>query len=253
MPLGTTRGGTTPGGTMFRPVSQGRMSEVIVEQIRLLIRQGKLTPGDRLPAERDLCERFEVSRVTVREALRVLEAAGLIEIRVGARGGAFVTAPSSHRVGEGIADLLSMSSLAPADVTEARMVLELGIIPMVCERAVAEDIADLREICARARNALGDDDYQLSLSTEFHVRVAQAAHNGAIELLVKSLREAMLMSLAHAHEGTPMGETGVREHIAFVDAIEARDVAKATAIMSEHLRRTAERVGTTAPTLGTRT
>jgi GntR family transcriptional regulator, transcriptional repressor for pyruvate dehydrogenase complex len=238
---------------MFRPVSQGRMSEVIVEQIRLLIRQGKLTPGDRLPAERDLCERFEVSRVTVREALRVLEAAGLIEIRVGARGGAFVTAPTSLRVGEGLADLLSMSSLAPADVTEARRVLELGIIPMVCERAGTQDIADLREICARARNALGDHDYQLSLSTEFHIRIAQAAHNGAIELLVKSLREAMLMSLAQAHQETPMGETGLREHIAFVDAIEARDVAKATAIMDKHLRRTAERVGAPAPGVPTGT
>ncbi len=89
---------------LFRPVNQGRMSEVIIEQIRLLIRQGQLKPGDRLPAERDLCERFQVSRVTVREALRVLEAAGLIEIRVGARGGTFVTAPTSVRVGEGITD-----------------------------------------------------------------------------------------------------------------------------------------------------
>jgi DNA-binding FadR family transcriptional regulator len=237
-------GPASTGGGMFRPVSQGRMSEVIVEQIRLLIRQGKLNPGDRLPAERDLCERFQVSRVTVREALRVLEAAGLIEIRVGARGGAFVTAPSSMHVGEGIADLLSMSTVSAAEVTEARLVLELGIIPIVCERAVEQDIQDLREICARAMDALGDDDYQLSLSTEFHVRVAQAAHNGAIEMLVKSLREALLMSLVRAHEGVPMGEAGVREHMAFVDAIEARDADKASAIMAGHLRRTAERVGT---------
>jgi GntR family transcriptional regulator, transcriptional repressor for pyruvate dehydrogenase complex len=236
-------GAATTGGEMFRPVSQGRMSEVIVEQIRLLIRQGKLNPGDRLPAERDLCERFKVSRVTVREALRVLEAAGLIEIRVGARGGAFVTAPSSLRVGEGIADLLSMSTLSAAEVTEARLVLELGIIPMVCERAVEQDFQDLREICARALDALGDNDYQLSLSTEFHIRVAQAAHNGAIELLVKSLREALLMSLARAHREVPVGEAGVREHMAFVDAIEARDAAKAGAIMAAHLRRTAQRVG----------
>lgn len=231
---------------MFRPVNQGRMSEVIVEQIRLLIRQGKLNPGDRLPAERDLCDRFQVSRVTVREALRVLEAAGLIEIRVGARGGAFVTAPSSLRVGEGIADLLSMSTMSAAEVTEARLVLELGIIPMVCERAVAQDIQDLRGLCERALNALGDHDYQLSLSTEFHIRVAQAAHNAAIELLVKSLREALLMSLVRAHREVPMGEAGVREHIAFVDAIEARDVAKANAIMAGHLRRTAQRVGALA-------
>src|ERR1700753_2073777 len=87
---------------LFSRVSVGRISEIIVDQIRLLMRQGQLKPGDRLPPERDLCERCGVSRVTVREALRMLESSGLVEIRVGARGGAFVTAPSSDRVGEGL-------------------------------------------------------------------------------------------------------------------------------------------------------
>src|ERR1700710_2802950 len=96
-----------PYDNLFMPVSVGRVSQVIVEQIRVLVRDGKLKRGDRLPSERDLCERFGVSRVTVREALRVLEASGLVEIRVGARGGAFVTSPSSDRLGEGFADLLS--------------------------------------------------------------------------------------------------------------------------------------------------
>jgi DNA-binding FadR family transcriptional regulator len=77
-----------PAGTeLFNPVSLGRVSQVIVDQIRLLIHQGRLTPGDRLPSERELCSRFGVSRVTVREALRVLEAGGLVEIR-SAHGGA---------------------------------------------------------------------------------------------------------------------------------------------------------------------
>jgi GntR family transcriptional repressor for pyruvate dehydrogenase complex len=246
-PAGASLDGPADRDELFHPVNQGRMSEVIVEQIRLLIRQGRLTPGDRLPAERELCERFGVSRVTVREALRVLEAAGLIEIRVGARGGAFVTTPSSVRVGEGLTDLLSMSSLSAAEVTEARVVLELGIIPMVCERASEQDIADLRAICDRAMQALGDDDYELSLSAEFHVRVAHSAHNGAIELLVRSLREPLLLSLAHAHQRAPMGRTGVEEHMAFVEAVAERDAAKATAIMHRHLGRTLERVSRAAP------
>src|ERR1700749_872486 len=99
---------------LFSRVSVGRISEIIVEQIRLLMRQGQLKPGDRLPPERDLCERFGVSRVTVREALRMLESSGLVEIRVGASGGAFVTAPSSDRVGEGLADLLTLSVIDAA-------------------------------------------------------------------------------------------------------------------------------------------
>src|SRR3954453_4795296 len=93
---------------LFKAVSSSRVSQLIVDQIRLLLKEERLQPGDRLPSERELCVQFGVSRVTVREALRSLEASGLVEIRVGARGGAFVTAPSSRRVGEGLADLLSL-------------------------------------------------------------------------------------------------------------------------------------------------
>ena len=87
-------------GGMFTAVSPNRMSEAIVDQIKTLIRTNRLRPGDRLPSERELCERMGVSRVTVREALRILEAGGLVEIRVGARGGAFVTTVS-HRAPAG--------------------------------------------------------------------------------------------------------------------------------------------------------
>src|SRR5262245_46503853 len=108
-----------PEPDLFSPVSLGRVSQVIVDQIRALIHQGRLRPGDRLPSERELCSRFGVSRVTVREALRVLEAGGLVDIRVGAHGGAFVTTPTHERLGEGLADLLRLSPLTASEVTEA--------------------------------------------------------------------------------------------------------------------------------------
>src|SRR6202142_1022051 len=154
---------------LFTRDSVGRISAIIVEQIRLLMRQGQLKPGCRLPPERDLCERFSVSRVTVREALRMLESSGLVEIRVGARGGAFVTVPNSDRVGEGLADLLTLSVISPADMSEVRMVLETGIVPLVCERATEEDLAGLEAICQRSDAALEAGDYPDALSLEFHL------------------------------------------------------------------------------------
>jgi GntR family transcriptional repressor for pyruvate dehydrogenase complex len=230
-------------GDLLSRVSIGRISEVIVDQVRLLIRQGQLTAGDRLPSERELCERFGVSRVTVREALRVLEANGLVEIRVGARGGAFVTAPSSRLVGEGIADLISLATLTAAEVTESRRVFELGIVPLVCERATDEDIAALYEICDRSKAALQGDDYPLELSAEWHERYAASAHNRAVTMLVSSLHGPLLMSLERAREAAPLhGRRGVEEHRALVDAIAARDMDKAKALMSAHLDRTADRV-----------
>ncbi len=231
-------------GELLSRVSIGRISEMIVDQIRLLIRQGQLQAGDRLPSERELCERFGVSRVTVREALRVLEASGLVEIRVGARGGAFVSVPSSRRVGEGISDLITLASLEAVEVTEARMVFELGIVPLVCERATEQDIAELYEICDRSDAALQGDEYPLTLSAEWHTRYAQATHNRAVLMLVESLHGPLLMSLEKARHVVPVhGRLGVEEHRALVDAIAARDADRATELMRTHLQRTAERLG----------
>ncbi|GAA1881350.1 FadR/GntR family transcriptional regulator [Asanoa iriomotensis] len=228
---------------MFKAVSLNRVSHVIVDQIKLLLRQGRLRPGDRLPSERELCERFGVSRVTVREALRVLEANGLVDIRVGARGGAFVTSPTSQQIGEGLADLLNLSPLTAADVTEARQVFELGIIPLLVDRATDEDIAALREMVKVHQAALDRGEYDMSMSADFHARVAACTHNPAIEMLVQSFHGPLLMSLSEAKVAAPlMGHRGAQEHAAFIDAIAARDADKATAIMSKHLKRTADRV-----------
>lgn len=229
---------------IFRPVSVGRISEIIVEQIRVLMRQGQLKPGDRLPPERDLCERFGVSRVTVREALRMLESSGLVQIRVGARGGAFVTAPSSDRVGEGLTDMLTLSAISAADVTEVRTILEVGIVPIVCERATEQDLADLEEICERSEAALRTGEYSVRYSLEFHTRVAEATHNPAVVMLVESFRDAIHMSLEQAREVAPeMGDLGTREHERFIEAVRRRDPDAATKIMRKHLGRTARRVG----------
>ena len=229
------------GRELFNRLNVGRISGLIVDQVRLLVQDGQLTPGDRLPSERELCERFGVSRVTVREALRVLEAKGLIRIKVGAHGGSFITAPTSEYLGEGIADLLVLSTITATEVTEARRVFELGILPLVCERADDEDFRDLLEICDRSDQALAAGTYSMSLSAQFHVRVARATHNAAIEMLVQSFHGPMLMSLRKAQLVAPlMVQVGTAEHRTFAEAITRRDEAAATAIMSTHLARTAK-------------
>lgn len=228
---------------LFKPVSGGRISLEIVEQIKAAVAAGHLTPGDKLPSERELTERFRVSRVTVRDALRILEATGLIEIRVGARGGAFVTSPAPQLVGEGFANMLLLSSLTPAHVTEARFVFELGMIPLICQRATKEDIAELRAICEKGQAALAAGNYDVAMSAEFHTRLARSTHNGAIELIVDSFQGPLLMSLMKAKERAPeMGKRGVKEHLALVEAVEARDVDRASSIMASHLGRTADRL-----------
>src|SRR5436305_317219 len=140
--------------SIFAPVAVARASSAIAEQIRTAILTGRLKAGDRLSPERELAEQFGVSRVTVRDALRSLEAMGLLEVKVGARGGAFVTAPTGSKVAQTMSDMVLMSVTTPEEIVEARLIVELGTVTLACARATPEDLAELRELCAQGRDAL---------------------------------------------------------------------------------------------------
>src|SRR5213082_356215 len=137
------------GDPLFAPIAVARASSAISDQIRAAIVTGKLKAGDRLSPERELAEQFGVSRVTVRDALRSLEAMGLIQVKVGARGGAFVTAPTGSKVAQTMSDMMVMSATTPEDIVEARLIVELGTVTLACARASSEDLAKLREVCER--------------------------------------------------------------------------------------------------------
>jgi DNA-binding FadR family transcriptional regulator len=151
-------------------------------------------------------------------------------------------------VGEGLADLLSLSPLTAAEVTEARLVFELGIVPLVVERATDEDIEELRALCDEHAEAVKQGSYDMEMSADFHTRVAACTHNTAIEMLVQSFHGPLLMSLREAQSVEPqMGRQGSKEHRKFVDAVADRDAETASDIMRTHIRRTASRVKGGAP------
>lgn len=229
---------------MFQPVNGGRVSSEIVEQIKKAIRAEELGVGDRLPPERELTNLFGVSRVTVRDALRILEANGLVEIRVGAKGGAFVTAPDSSDLGEGITDMLLMRSVSPQDVTETRMILEIGMLPLVCQRATSQDLEALESICNRAEaDIAAGTNYDVALSADFHHMLAMAAHNKVIAMLIEPLHTPLEASLQAAKAQAPeMGIKGTAEHRKLIKAIRGRDAERAQTIMRRHLNRTAKRL-----------
>jgi GntR family transcriptional repressor for pyruvate dehydrogenase complex len=225
---------------LFVPVAGGRISDAITEQIRTAILERRLQPGDRLPNERDLAERFGVSRVTVRDALRRLEAGGLLEIRVGASGGPFVTVPSTGMVGQGISHMLVLSEVDPDEIAEARLILELGTVTLAVDRATDEDIATLRSLCEEAQAALAAGEYETRLSREFHAALGHAAHNRAIEMVTATFAGPLSMhSVREREEEDWSHERSVEQHIELVDAIADRDAERARRIMRAHLTRSA--------------
>ena len=225
------------GDELFTPITVARASSAIAEQIRTAIVTGKLREGERLAPERELAEQFGVSRVTVRDALRSLEAMGLLEVRVGARGGAFVTTPTGSRVAQAMSDMMMMAALSPEDIVESRLVVELGTVTLACARATEEDLEALRELDTQARESLAAGTYTRELSWEFHSLLALAAHNRAVEGLTASFRSTLSMHPVRAREGAKAHVATVEEHSRIRAALEARDADAARHEMAQHLLR----------------
>lgn len=229
------------GRLLFRPIPAGRGSSLIVEQILEHVQSGALLPGERLPPERELCQLLGASRSTVREALRVVESRGFLERKVGSRGGAFVTNPSAGLAAQGLVDLLSMNGLTARDVTEARMVLELGVLPLVAQRATEQDFSELRALVVRDLAALEEGRYSVSYSVEFHLRLIAAAHNRAIDMLGDTMRQALGESLAVTQQPGFDRRPGLGEHAEIVESLADGRLDRATEVLSRHLHRTADR------------
>lgn len=222
---------------IFEQVAAGRVSQQIVKRLSDAIRSGELSPGDRLPPERELAERFGVSRVSVRDALRSLEALGLVEVRVGAGGGPVVRAPGADVVGESLTNLLLTSTLRPVDIAEARLLLDFGTVALVCARATEEDLDDLGSMLEDAERHLAAGTYSAEMSGQWHMRLAEATHNPAIALIVAAVRGPMSMSVVRLSSGQAgdWNRSSVDQHAEILAALRARDSDRARALMVAHL------------------
>src|SRR4051795_5552455 len=136
----------------FAKAQRVRSFADVLEQLREAILAGRIRPGDRLPAERDLCAEFGVGRPTLREALRSLEAVGLIEVRPGKSGGSFAAAPSESTVGEALAALVNLRGASLEDLAEFRVDFEGENAAWAARRADAADITALEALAAEARD-----------------------------------------------------------------------------------------------------
>src|SRR5262245_41639224 len=174
---------------MFTRVKVGRVSEEVVKQVQEAIFSGELGPGDRLPPERELAEQFGLSRMSVRDALRTLESSGLLEIRVGSNGGAFIREPNFDPFRETLSSMLRTKKASILELVETRKIIETAIVDLAAQRATEEDLRAMRDAIDAAAQALesGDRNYGPH-SVKFHSALAQGAKNHVLTLTVASFR-----------------------------------------------------------------
>src|SRR4051795_13021481 len=152
---------------------RARTFDDVLEQLREAILSGRIRPGDRLPGERQLCEELGVGRPTLREALRSLEAVGMIEVRPGKGGGSYAVTPSESTLGDALASLVSLRGASLEDLAEFRVDFEGENASWAARRADAGDIATLQSLVAEAREA-GGAQVLAAVDVRWHEALAPA-------------------------------------------------------------------------------
>ncbi|MEX2193986.1 MAG: FCD domain-containing protein [Thermoleophilaceae bacterium] len=223
----------------FEPVATRRTFEEAVEQIAEKVRSGDLAIGDRLPSERDLAAQMRISRPTVREAVKVMAQAGVLEVRRGQSGGIFVRSELVPR------DLLRTSwevrVSEVSGVLEARRLLEPRVAQLAAVHASEDDFAKMRSTIdrqrelAEAKDFLRQEDLFLQLDLKFHLVIARATGNSTIVSLMRQLfrRLEIARDMAVHAETIPDWVIGVHERT--LDAVRSADFAMIDSVMDEHL------------------
>jgi GntR family transcriptional repressor for pyruvate dehydrogenase complex len=222
---------------LVEPIRRNRIYQSIVDQIEGLLERGELNAGDQLPSERALAEQFQVSRASVREALRTLELLGIIETRAG--GGTFVRQASPDDLARPLTSLISRGHTIQ-DVIEVRGLVEPALAALAAERIGDEQLAELEEILAAQERKVDAGASYAEEDARFHEVIGQAARN---ELLVtmlaviwdvlRSSREQWLQTNARAH-------ASIEAHRRIFEALQARDAESARREAAEHIHAVGE-------------
>ena len=224
---------TTPANSLY-PLRRKRLSEAIFEQIKEKIFDGGFRPGDKLPSEGELCEIFEVGRPVVREALRSLENSGLIFVKPGSGGGAFVKKISSVTLSNTFEGIIKLDSISMEQLTEARLAVEMAMLPMLIQRIQPEDIEALEQNIDEARRHL-EKGIEEPMNLRFHTLLAGACHNPLLIKISAALLN-VLGDLAQPYELSDKGKKLVfEEHQALLDLLKSKKYDAFKEALEKHI------------------
>jgi GntR family transcriptional repressor for pyruvate dehydrogenase complex len=224
----------------FTPIKTKRLYEEIVEQIKQLITDGKLKPGDKLLAERDLADQFQVSRASVREAIRTLELLGVIDIRPGE--GTFVRGIGADDIIRPLAMFLAVERASLLDMYEMRRIFETATAGLAAERATMEELDQIHTAVEHMQEQMSvkDPERGEEFDVAFHYAVAEATHNSLLTKLFKTVSEEFHKANSVARRQLYLhkpenAQKLIDQHSAIYEAIRSRSAEAASRAMLAHL------------------
>jgi GntR family transcriptional repressor for pyruvate dehydrogenase complex len=221
----------------FEPCPTKRAFEHIVEQIRNLIYNGLIAPGERLPSERELADQFQTGRLAVREAFRVLEEMGLIQIKKGKMGGAYIRQISKAIVSRSLMDTIENEMPSMEDLMEARVGVESLIAELACKRMTADNLRALEQNISDTRKLIDDGVRSAQTQIGFHILLAKAAGNSTLETVLTSIMNVLQLFLWKGIEPSREHlEEHVNDHKDILKAIEEKKPEKAKKRIVRHIQ-----------------
>jgi GntR family transcriptional repressor for pyruvate dehydrogenase complex len=226
----------------------GRTSEIIVRRIKKQITDGRLGEGHKLPAEREMARQLKTSRVSVREAYRSLEEQGLLDIRRGAEGGAFILGFNHEPVRRSLSLVLGLGRTSHSELTEARMLIEPTIARLAALRARPEDIAKLEQVLIQEEDEVRRPSADSGATAgQFHRAIADCARNLPLVVLMNALADLTAKSVSNldAKVRARHRRKNCEYHRQIFDAIRKHDAHAAYTLMVRHVGDIQSRVGRT--------
>jgi len=225
----------------LEPLERAKTYELVVRRIQDEIFAGRLKPGDRLPGERQLSEQLQVSRPSVREAVRILQAMEIVRSRpgTGATSGLIVSAEPSRALSHLLRLHVALSSYSVSDVIQVRLALEEQSVRRLALHIQDTDVSPVRETLDRMADPELDRATFHDLDTEFHIAMACSSENGLLADLMTALRDAVRRPMSEAFDDDPDWDKRVKElvqeHSEILDAVLSADGDRAAALMRQHI------------------
>ncbi|WP_329045029.1 FadR family transcriptional regulator [Amycolatopsis sp. NBC_01488] len=225
------------------PMEVPKASDVLANELRERILNGEYPEGTALPPERELVTQTAMSRTTVREALRILEVQGLVRIKTGRAGGAFVQRPGQDSVASSVSLLIRGQQIRLADLLETREAIEPFCARLAARNRTDADLDRLEAANKAIADSSGSLAQFLQANVDWHVGVATASHNELLTGLMTALSRAIYAATENEEfVDAEVRKTTVRAHRSITDAIRAQDPDAAVRRMSRHVHAYAEAV-----------